>query len=70
MGVVSTGVCLQHCPVILTDHNPIVLKVLERNAELNKGDHSIRCQAPASYKWPSAVPGHVTLVDSGGVFLG
>ncbi|CAL5220955.1 g3059 [Coccomyxa viridis] len=36
-------VAAQHCPVILTDHNPVVLKVLERNAELNTGDHRIRC---------------------------
>ena len=34
---------MQHCPVILTDHNHVVLRVLEQNAALNKGSHSIRC---------------------------
>ena len=45
--------CLQHCPVILTDHNPVVLKVLQRNADLNKGDFDIRCQPLALMKWDS-----------------
>ena len=31
----------QTCPVVLTDHNDVVLKVLGRNAELNKARHSI-----------------------------
>ena len=34
---------MQHCPMILTDHNRVVLRVLEQNAALNKGSHSIRC---------------------------
>ncbi len=27
----------------MTDHNHVVLRVLEQNAALNKGPHSIRC---------------------------
>ncbi|DBA78289.1 TPA: hypothetical protein ACH3X2_008236 [Trebouxia sp. C0005] len=33
----------QACPVVLTDHNDVVLRVLGRNAELNQAHHSIRC---------------------------
>ena len=32
----------QACPVVLTDHNDVVLRVLGRNAELNQAHHSIR----------------------------
>lgn len=41
--VLTRLICVQHCPVILTDHNHVVLRVLEQNAALNKGSHSIRC---------------------------
>ena len=32
----------QTCPVVLTDHNEVVLRVLSRNAELNYNEHSIK----------------------------
>ena len=41
--VLTRLICVQHCPVILTDHNHVVLRVLEQNAALNKGSHSIKC---------------------------
>ncbi|KAK9839653.1 hypothetical protein WJX81_003502 [Elliptochloris bilobata] len=31
------------CPVMLTDHNEVVLRVLQRNAAENPGPHSVRC---------------------------
>ncbi len=34
--VTGAGVCVQHCPVVLTDHNEEVLSVLERNAALHR----------------------------------
>ena len=39
---------VQFCPVILTDHNDVVLRVLKKNAELNRGPHSVRwvCHIP------------------------
>jgi predicted nicotinamide N-methyase len=30
-------------PTVLTDHSPIVLKVLQKNAALNPGGHPVRC---------------------------
>ncbi|CAL8471924.1 g11466 [Coccomyxa elongata] len=36
--------CAQFCPVILTDHNEVVLRVLKKNADLNRGPHSVRCE--------------------------
>ena len=36
------GNAAQFCPVILTDHNAMVMRVLQRNADLNKGPHAIR----------------------------
>ena len=35
----------QSCPVVLTDHNDVVLRVLQRNAELNQAQHNIRSPA-------------------------
>ena len=32
----------QACPVVLTDHSDVVLRVLSRNAELNQAQHSIK----------------------------
>lgn len=32
----------QSCPVVLTDHNDVVLRVLQRNADLNQPQHNIR----------------------------
>lgn len=32
----------QSCPVVLTDHNDVVLRVLIRNAQLNQAKHDIR----------------------------
>lgn len=32
----------QRCPVVLTDHNDVVLRVLGKNAELNQAQHSIK----------------------------
>jgi len=42
LNILTTSRCLQFCPVILTDHNDVILKVLQKNAELNKGTHPIR----------------------------
>ena len=33
----------QICPVILTDHNEVVMRVMSKNAALNQSNHSIRC---------------------------
>lgn len=33
----------QSCPVVLTDHNDVVLRVLQKNADLNQAQHNIRC---------------------------
>ena len=35
----------QSCPVVLTDHNDVVLRVLQRNTELNQAQHNIRSSA-------------------------
>eukprot|EP00884_Botryococcus_braunii_P004057 jgi/Botrbrau1/13652/Bobra.0292s0002.1 len=35
--------CGQLCPTVLTDHNHVVLKVLQQNANLNQAAHPIRC---------------------------
>lgn len=35
----------QSCPVVLTDHNDVVLRVLQRNADLNQAQHNIRSSA-------------------------
>ena len=32
----------QACPVILTDHNDVVLRVMSKNAVMNQAGHSIR----------------------------
>ena len=32
----------QRCPVVLTDHNDVILKVLGRNADLNQAQHNIK----------------------------
>ena len=32
----------QRCFVVLTDHNDVVLRVLQRNAKLNQAQHDIR----------------------------
>ncbi|KAK9905522.1 hypothetical protein WJX75_001518 [Coccomyxa subellipsoidea] len=36
--------CAKFCPVILTDHNDVVLRVLQKNADLNSRPHTIRCR--------------------------
>lgn len=33
----------QSCPVVLTDHNDVVLRVLSRNVQLNQAQYDIRC---------------------------
>ena len=35
-------VAAQTCPVVLTDHNSVVLRVLAKNAALNQAKHNIR----------------------------
>ena len=32
----------QSCPIVLTDHNDVVLRVLSRNAKLNQAQHNIK----------------------------
>ena len=39
----------QACPVMLTDHNEVVLRVLRRNAANNPGPHPVRCNPASSY---------------------
>lgn len=39
----------QACPVIMTDHNEVVLRVMNKNAVLNQAHHSIRSAAIDSY---------------------
>lgn len=37
----------QALPVVLTDHNPVILEVLARNVELNQGHYPCRWEAAA-----------------------
>ncbi|KAK9804741.1 hypothetical protein WJX72_002891 [[Myrmecia] bisecta] len=36
-------VAAQHCPVVLTDHSEVVLRVLRRNVDANVTDHWAQC---------------------------
>lgn len=42
--------CGQYCHTVLTDHNEVVLRVLEQNAKLNKRGPELRC---AVLEWKS-----------------
>ena len=49
-GVGLTGlVCGQFCNTVLTDHNKIVLKVLQENVGRNPSQHKVRYFCPACY---------------------
>ena len=42
-GIGLTGLlCGQYCDIVLADHNEIVLRVLQENAEANASEHKVR----------------------------
>ena len=48
--------CGQFCDTILTDHNEVVLRVLQENAENNKSLHQLRCASALTLKHHQTKP--------------